>query len=61
MTAVIELYDVKTNEYLSTYNNANRLAEKLNITNETIRQCLKGKQKTICNKKYYVKYESIRK
>ena len=57
----IELYDVKTNQYLSTYNNANRLAEKLNITNETIRQCLKGKQKTICNKKYYVKYEPIRK
>lgn len=55
----IELYNVKTNEYLSTYSNANRLAEELNISNETIRQCLKGKQKTICNKQYYVKYETL--
>lgn len=52
----IELYDVKTNKYVSTYSNANRLAEELNVSNETIRQCLKGKQKTICNKQYYVKY-----
>jgi group I intron endonuclease len=54
----IELYDNITNKYLSTYSNANRLAEKLNINSETIRQCLIGKQKTICNKNYYVKYKT---
>ena len=55
----IELYDNKTKQYISSYANANRLAEELGINNENIRCCLKGKLKTICNKQYYVKYESL--
>tara|TARA_R110002153_G_scaffold264809_1_gene426932 strand:- start:25 stop:672 length:648 start_codon:yes stop_codon:yes gene_type:complete len=57
----IELYDNKTKQYISSYPNASRLAEELGITNETIRQCLKGITRTICSKQYYVKYEPIRK
>ena len=55
----IELHDNKTKQYISSYTNASRLAEELGINNETIRQCLKGIQKTICNKQYYVKYAAL--
>jgi group I intron endonuclease len=52
----IDLYITSTDEYLSTYNNSIELGKYLNINPETIRCCLIGKAKTICNKKYYVKY-----
>jgi len=52
----IDLHITSTDEYLSTYNNAVELGKYLDINPETIRQCLIGKQHTICNKKYYVKY-----
>jgi group I intron endonuclease len=52
----INLYVTSTGEYLSTYNNTVELGGYLNINPETIRQCLIGKQQTICNKQYYVKY-----
>jgi group I intron endonuclease len=52
----INLYIASTHEYLSTYNNTVELGNYLSINPETIRQCLIGKQQTICNKQYYVKY-----
>jgi hypothetical protein len=54
----IDLFDNKSGKYLSTYPNANRLSEELNITNETIRQCLVGIQQTIKDKRYFVKYST---
>jgi group I intron endonuclease len=52
----IDLYIASTDEYLSTYNNSIELGKHLDINPETIRCCLIGKSKTICNKQYYVKY-----
>jgi group I intron endonuclease len=51
----IDLFTIE-GKYLSTYNNTIELSNFLNINPETIRQCLIGKQKTMCNKQYYVKY-----
>ena len=51
----INLFTIE-GKYVSTYNNTVELGKHLNINPETIRQCLIGKQKTICNKQYYVKY-----
>lgn len=54
----IDLFTIE-GKYLSTYNNTIELGNYLHINPETIRQCLIGKQKTICNKQYYVKYKVI--
>jgi group I intron endonuclease len=51
----IDLFTIE-GKYLSTYNNTIELSNFLNINPETIRQCLIEKQKTMCNKQYYVKY-----
>lgn len=51
----IDLFSIE-GKYLSTYNNTVELGKYLNINPETIRCCLIGKVKTICNKQYYVKY-----
>ena len=56
----IDLFTIK-GKYLSTYNNTIELGEHLNINPETIRCCLIGKAKTICNKQYYVEYNEKRK
>jgi group I intron endonuclease len=52
----INLYMASTSEYLATYNNSIELGKYLGINPETVRCCLIGKSKTICNKQYYVKY-----
>ena len=51
----IDLFTIE-GKYLSTYNNTIELSNYLNVNPETIRCCLIGKAKTICNKQYYVKY-----
>ena len=51
----INLFNIE-GKYLSMHNNTVELGKHLDINPETIRQCLIGKQKTICNKQYYVKY-----
>lgn len=51
----IDLFTIE-GKYLGTYNNTVELGKHLNINPETIRCCLIGKAKTICNKQYKVKY-----
>ena len=43
--------------HLSVHNNSVELGKYLNVNAETVRQCLVGIQKTICNKQYYVRYQ----
>jgi len=54
----IDLFTIE-GKYLSTYNNTIELGNYLNLNPETIRCCLIGKSKTICNKQYYVRYKTI--
>jgi len=54
-TKQIALYSID-GVYIKTYNSYTELAKDININPETVRQCLVGKQHTICNKQYKAVY-----
>jgi len=54
-TKQIALYSVNW-VYIKTYNSYTELAKDININPETVRQCLIGKQHTICSKQYKAVY-----
>lgn len=55
----VRMYDVTTNKLLQTFDCLERAAEVTGINKSTIWKNLRGIQKTVCNRKYYFRSNSI--